>query len=200
MSGALPTSRAPASITVSSWSPTFISTAHSLKTQRRMRGGQRWKLRCTWGTMERADYLDLAGFLNAQRGQYGTFTITLPTGVWPRGTWGGTPLVVGVHAAGVASIAIDGLTIDITGAGKRGDFVKFSGHSKIYQLTADFNSSHTGTATLAIMPNLVAALADNEAITVSAVPFTVRLAGDEQGLDLQVPLQGVVAIDVIEDY
>jgi len=200
MSGALPTTRAPAQIQVTSWSPTFVSTAHSLKTQRRTRGGQRWKLHCTYGTMERATYLDLWGFLNAQRGQYGTFTITLPTGIWPLGTGWGTPLVNGALAAGASSVVCDGLSAGITGAGKRGDFVKFSGHSKVYQLTADFNSDGGGNGTFSIMPNLVTSVADNESITVSAVPFTVRLAGDEQPLDLQVPSQGVLSFDAIEDY
>lgn len=200
MSGTLPTSRRPASITVTSWSPTLVSRTQSLRSQRRTRGGQRWKLHLAYGTMEMADYLDLWGFLNAQRGQYSAFTLTLPTGIWPRGTWGGTPLAAGAASAGAASVAIDGLTTGVTGIGKRGDFVKFAGHSKVYQVTADFNSNGSGQATLPIMPNLVAAVADNEALTVSAVPFNVILAGDEMALDLAPPTQGVIAFDCIEDY
>lgn len=200
MSGTLPTSRRPASITVTSWSPTLVSRTQSLRTQRRSRGGQRWKLHCAYGTMERDDYLDLWGFLNAQRGQYSAFTLTLPSGIFPRGTWGGTPLANGAAAAGASSVAVDGLTISITGIGKRGDFIKFANHSKVYQLTADVNSNGSGQTTLSIMPNLVAAVADNEALTVSAVPFNVVLAADEMALDLSVPLQGTLSFDCIEDY
>jgi hypothetical protein len=61
MSGALPTTRSPAQITVTSWSPTLVSRAQSLKTQRRRRGAaiQRWRLHFEYGVMERTDYLDL---------------------------------------------------------------------------------------------------------------------------------------------
>jgi hypothetical protein len=85
--------------------------------------------------MEKTDYLDLWAFLNAQRGQYDTFTARCPSGISPRGSWGGTPLVNGAAAAGVASVAIDGLTPSVAGTGKRGDWIKFNGHSKVYQLT-----------------------------------------------------------------
>jgi hypothetical protein len=202
MSGALPTARAPAQLSISSWSPTLVSRTFSGKTQRRQRGGhiQRWKLHVVYGTMESSQYLDLWAFLNAQRGQYGTFTITLPTGIWPRGPWTGTPLANGASAAGASSIPIKGLSNSITAIGKNGDFIQFAGHSKVYQLTADINSDGSGNATVPILPNLVTAVADGEGITVSAVPFTCILAGDEQGLDLQPPTQGVIQFDAIEDY
>lgn len=187
---------------ITSWSPTLLSRAHSLKTQRRKRGGgvQRWRLSFGYGTMERDTYADLWAFLNSQAGQYGTLTLTLPTGIFPRGTWGGTPLVNGAHSAGATSITTDGHTISITGAGKRGDFVKFGGHSKVYQLTADFNSNGSGQATMAIFPALLAALADNDTITVSSVPFTCILASDMQDLELRPPTQGGLQFVAIEDY
>ena len=150
MSGALPTARQPSQVTVTSWSPTLISRAQSLKTQRRRRGAaiQRWKLRFQYGSMDRTEYLDLHAFINAQRGQWDTFTATLPSTVSPRGTWGGAPLVNGAVAAGLSSVAIDGLTPSIAGTGKRGDFIKFGGHSKVYQLSADADANGSGQATL----------------------------------------------------
>lgn len=202
MSGALPVTRNPAQITVTSWSPTLISRAQSLKTQRRRRGAaiQRWRLHFQYGTMEKTDYLDLWAFLNAQRGQWDTFTAMLPSGISPRGLLGGTPLVNGALAAGVSSAAIDGLSNNITGWGKRGDFFKFAGHSKVYQLTADADSNGSGQATLAFQPALAAAAADNEAVSFSAVPFTLILASDESDLALQPPTQGTLAFDAIEDF
>lgn len=202
MSGALPTTRAPAQITITSWSPTLVSRAQSLKTQRRRRGAaiQRWKLHFTYGVMEKTDYLDLWAFLNAQRGQYDTFTAFVPAGISPRGSWGGTPLVNGAAAAGAATVAIDGLTPSAAGSGKRGDWIKFNGHTKVYQLSADADANGSGQATLALMPALAAALADNEPIVFSSVPFTLILASDEQDLALQPPTQGTLAFDAIEDY
>lgn len=202
MSGALPTTRAPAQVEVSSWSPTLISRAQSLKTQRRRRGAgvQRWKLHFSYGTMERADYLSIWAFLNAQDGQFGTFTAVLPANISPQGTWGGTPLVNGAVAAGTSSVAMDGVTPSIAGTGKKGDFIKFGGHSKVYQLTADADANGSGQATLSLKPALLAAVADNEAIAFSSVPFTLILADDEQSLALHPPTQGTFDFSAIEDF
>lgn len=188
---------------IASWSPVLISRAHSGKTQRRKRGGNsahRWTFRYTYDHMESSLFMDLWAFLNAQDGQYETFTITLPTGISPRGSWGGVPLAVGVHAAGLSAVAIDGLTPSITGIGKTGDFIKFSSHTKVYQLKADISSNGSGQATLSLKPGLVAALADNEALTVSAVPFTVILTSDTSPLDLEAPVLGKLEFAAIEDF
>lgn len=199
---ALPTLRAPAQTEISSWSPTFVSRAHSMKTQRRQRGAgvQRWKVTCTYGTMEPSTYADLWGFLVALRGQYTPFTITLPSGIWPRGTWGGTPLVNGAVSAGASSIAIDGLTPNITGIGKRGDFLKLQNSTKIYMVPADFDSNGSGQATVPIFPNLLASVADNETVTVSSIPMNVILTSDEQALSLQPPVQGTLSFSAIEEF
>jgi hypothetical protein len=202
MSGTLPTSRAPMNVEVASWSPTFISRTHSMKTQRRRRGAgaQRWKLHFQYGVMERTDYLDLHAFLSSQRGQFGSFTAILPASISPLGTWGGTALANGAASAGASSVAIDGLTISITGIIKRGDFFKFSGHSKVYQADNDINSNGSGQATLTFFPPLLAAVADNEPLTSSSVPFTVILDGDEMALGLQPPTQGALEFSAVEDY
>lgn len=202
MSGALPTTRAPAQVSVSSVSPTFISTSHSLKEQVRRRGAgvQRWKLQFSYGTMERDEYMALWAFLNSQRGRYGSFTAALPANITPRGALGGTPLVMGAVSAGASSVAIDGCSNGITGWGKSGDFFKFNGHSKVYQLTADVDTDGSGQATLAFMPALAVDVADNDPVTFSDVPFTLRLLGDESGLDLQPPTQGTLDFAAIERY
>jgi hypothetical protein len=83
------------------------------------------------------------------------------------GVPGGTPLVVGAHAIGDATIAIDGMTAT-TGTYKEGDVVSFAGHTQTYVITADVTASGTGTATLPINPPLRAAVADNAAITLTA--------------------------------
>ena len=200
MSGALPTTRGPAAVEVSSVTPTLVSTTHSLRQQVRSRGAQRWKLSYRYGTMERDDYMALYAFLVSQRGQYDTFTMALPSGISPRGAWTGTPLVNGAVAAGLTSVAIDGLSNSITGIGKAGDFLKFSGHSKVYMLVSDVNSNGSGQATLTITPKLVAAVADNESLTVTSVPFTVALTDDLVALPIKPPVQGVIEFNALERY
>ncbi len=198
---ALPTTKAPAQIAVTSWSPTLVSRTQSLRTQRRSRGGQRWKLHVAYAPLKPDDFMALTAFLNALRGQFTVFTLALSTRIVPRGTWGGTPLAAGAAVAGASSVAIDGLTHGVTGIGKAGDFVKFAGHAKVYQASADFNSDSGGAATLPIFPNLVAAVADNEVLTISSVPFSVILAGDETGFEATpgAPF-GQVSFDCIEEY
>jgi len=63
---------------------------------------------------------------------------------------------------------------------KAGDFIKFSGHDKVYTLTAD------GSTTLAIEPPLASALVDNETVTYNDVPFTMAFAADTQEMSVGV--------------
>ena len=57
-------------------------------------------------------------------------------------------------------------------------------HGKVYMLTADADSDALGAATLQFMPSLVATPADNEALTIDQVPFTVRLRADSVSYQL----------------
>lgn len=179
MSGSLPTSPAPARISIRAVQPALVSVTHSLKSQRRSRGVHRWALEYTWPTLRRADIATLVAFLEQQRDEYDTFTLVLPRISSARGALGGTPLVNNAsgYAVGSTSIALDGASNNITGWVLTGDFVKFAGHAKVYRATADANSNGSGQVTLAIWPPLYAAVADNEAATLADVPFTVRQAG-----------------------
>jgi hypothetical protein len=179
VSGTLPATPAPNSVRITSYQPTLVSVAHSLKRQARTRGAQRWAAVLGYPNMTRATFAPLWAFLIAQRGQYDTFQAPLPGYETPQGTATGTPLAKGAAAAGASSIPTDGWTISITGILKAGDFVKFSAHTKVYMVTADANSNGAGEATLSIQPKLVAAVADNEALTVNSVPFTWQLASDQ---------------------
>jgi hypothetical protein len=176
MSGTFPTTPAPSSMSLRSIQPTLISVAHSLKRQVRSRGGQRWGFALGFQNRTRDEMAPLLAFALAQVGQYETFTYTPPVIGTPRGVATGTPLVVGAHTTG-RSVATDGWTPSIT-VMKAGDFLKFANHAKVYMLTADAVSSGGGAATLAIEPELVSDLADNEAMTITAVPFTVAFASD----------------------
>ena len=76
-------------------------------------------------------------------------------------------------------IALDGFTASTTGALKAGDLIKFANHSKVYMVQSDIDSNSSGELTVLISPNLVAALADNEAVTVNKPSFTVYLENNE---------------------
>ena len=199
MSGALPTRPAPARATLRSVQPTRVSVAHSLKRQARTRGAQRWGMRFAFPPMKRAEFAALHAFLLSQRGQADTFTTVLPGHTAPQGTWAGAPVVSGAGQSG-ASVALSGFTASQTGVAKAGDLLKFAGHSKVYMVTADANSSGTGTATLSIQPALIASPANGEALTTSSVPFTVALASDNLDANLSPGVIYGLEIDLVEAW
>jgi hypothetical protein len=67
-------------------------------------------------------------------------------------------------------------------------------------VTADANSSGTGTATLSIQPALIASPANGEALTTSSVPFTVALASDNLDANLSPGVIYGLEIDLVEAW
>jgi hypothetical protein len=118
-------------------------------------------------------------FIVKQRGAKESFTITYPSYMNAQGNETGTVLVNGVHTAGDTTIAMDGFAGDGAGRFLAGDFIKFSGHDKVYMITDDATSS-SNASTVTIEPPLVSALANNETVTYDSVPFTVYLLNDVQ--------------------
>ena len=106
------------------------------------------------------------------------------------------PLVNGATASGRA-VPTDGWP-SFMRVMRAGDFIKFGGHNKVYMLTADATSNGAGQATLAIEPGLYAAVADNAAVTHSAVPFTVAFAADTQETGINPPFLATFACELVE--
>jgi hypothetical protein len=193
MSGTFPTSPKAAAITVTSVSPTLVSTTHSFKEQRRIRGGQRWQLDLQFPPMTRAEFAPIYAFIVSQRGQAETFSYAPPVIGSTQGESPDTdtPLVnspdVGVDPvpvlAGETTIPTDGWTGSVTIL-KAGDFIKFGNHSKVYMITADVDSDAAGEADITITPPLKSNLADDESISVYDVPFNVRLDSDSAEYDV----------------
>ena len=199
MSGSLPTLVNPTTVAFHSIQPTRISVAHSLKRQARTNSVQKWALSFGYTVLNRATIMSFYGFLIGQRGQADTFTTVLPGHTTPQGSWAGAP-VVGAAAQTGTSIALTGFTASQTGVAKAGDFLKFAGHTKVYMVTADANSSVSGTATLSIQPALLQSPGAGESITVSNVPFTVALASDNLDGNIQAGPIYSFNIDLVEVY
>ena len=182
MAGTLPASPAPARIEIGSIQPSLVSVAHSLKRQTRSRGGQRWGFALTFVNRTRAQIATLAAFALAQRGQYETFSFSPPVFGLTQSVVSGAPVVDGAQTVG-RSIVTDGWANSVT-AMKAGEFVKFANHAKVYMLTADVTSNGSGQATISIEPALYAAVANDEAITVTSVPFTCAFLSDSHEIAL----------------
>jgi len=178
MSGTFPTTPVPLSIEVQSIEPTLVSVANNLRRQTRSRGGQRWLFKCVFPPLARSDFDPIFAFSVAQRGQFETFTWTPTTIGTTRGVSSETPVVNGALAAGVSSAALDGMTVSTSNILRSGDFIKFSGHTKVYMVTADMSSDGSGEATVSFAPKLDSAVADDETLTIASVPFQVGFASD----------------------
>jgi len=178
MSGALPDTSFDA-INIKSQQKTLVSTTDSGKTFRRQVDGQRWTFTVSYPLMPRSTFAPIQAFIIKQRSQKENFTITFPSYLNAQGNENTTINVNGVHAVGDTTIDIDGFHADGAGRLKAGDFIKFSGHSKVYMIMADVTSS-SNAATVTIEPPLRSALADDETVTYDSVPFTVYLNSDVQ--------------------
>jgi len=197
MSGTFPSIPALAGLKIVSSTPTFVSTAHSLKRQVRSRGGHRWLLEGEYPAMTRDEFAPVYAFAVAQRGRYETFTFVLPGLAAPRGSIPGTPVVDGADQTG-RSIDTKGWTASQSGILKAGDFIKFNGSAKVYMVTADADSDGSGNATLSIEPALVTSPGDEEALVVEDVPFTCAFASDIAETSVSPPLLFSFQISMVE--
>ena len=156
--------------------PSLMNQTLSGKRQIRQIGGQYFTFTVSMPPMERVDGQAIYAFLQKQKGMINTFKIG-----YPLDNLGASKLetdikVVGTQSAGDANIASDGFS-QTTNALRAGDLIKFANHTKVYMVTDDITASG-GSASILISPPLVAAVADNEVITVNKPQFTVYLTGD----------------------
>lgn len=178
MSGALPSTNFQA-INVKSNQITQVSVSDSGRSFRRQVAGQRWSFTLSFPIMSRSDFAPLMAFIIKQRGMKENFTVTFPSYMNAQGNETGTVSVNGAHSAGDTTIDLDGFAANGGGRLVSGDFIKFSGHNKVYMIVSDVTAS-SNAATVTIEPALVSALTNNETVTYDSVPFTVYCENDVQ--------------------
>lgn len=184
-----PTSPAFNAINLESVSPTLTSTAINGRMQSRKIGGQKWTLTASYAVMTRTEFNPVFAFVVSQQGSHGVFTM-VPTGIGSTsGTASGT-VTTSATVAGLASVTVAGLTGDL----KAGDVVKFSGHDKVYMLTAD----RSGDGDLSITPALIKAVTSSDTVVYEDVPFTVRLSNDIQGYKVSSGMFYKYEVDFVE--
>ena len=177
MSGTFPTSPNFQALAFQDNRPTLINQTLSGKRQVRQIGGQYFTFTVSMPPMEQLEAQAIFAFLQKQKGMFETFLVGYPLN--NKGTSHSETdiLVVGAQSAGDAAIASDGFS-HTNNALRAGDLIKFANHSKVYMVTDDITASG-GAASITISPPLVAAVADNEAITVNKPQFTVYLSTGE---------------------
>lgn len=171
MSGTFPTTIKPTRFEITSFSPTLVSTSHSLKRQVRKRGGgvQRWAMKMEFPPMKRASFAEYEAFIINQAGQYETFEYTPPDDlVGALGTYSGSVSVNGDHTAGDTTIAVTGQS----GTLNAGSWVSFANHTKVYKIVTNSTSS------LNIFPALQENVDNTTVVTYDSPTFTVSLTMD----------------------
>lgn len=136
-------------------------------------------------SMKRADAEVWVAFLWALRGRVGTFLMGDPANSSPRGTWAGTPVVNGAHAAGVRTVALKNFTAGATG--KQGDWLQFGSGStsELHKVLVDFTADGAGLASVELGPRMRRALSDNAAIVSSGARGLWQLASNTRSYSIR---------------
>lgn len=170
-------------------SPAYVNQAQSLKTIAVSTGAQRWELTLTTGDLTEADFRRVWAFLNSLSGKAKTFDIKLPLFSKPLGVVTGLVQSFASHNVGDNVINFTNYIAEI------GDFLRFAGHSKTYQVIDVAGSSAT------IFPPLIKGVGVSEVVQVSDLLFHARLNSNIS--KLKVPSSNKIAklkFKIIEDF
>lgn len=171
----------PRSTTVTSLVQNIANITQSLRRVVSSRGGQRWQIELTFPPLSRNEATELWTFLNAQSGRLGAFNFILPNQP-QRGTMAGVPRVAGDAQSGnlVTTVGWPQSSANVL---RVGDFIRFSGHYKTYQVTADVSSGTTGYAHIPVFPALHAAPFSGSAL-IADNRFRCSLTTDETKIEI----------------
>ena len=177
MSGQFPTDPNFKSLVFTDNRPILLNQTLSGKKSARQIGAQYFSFTVQMPPVDQLKAQEIFAFLSKQKGGYENFTIAAPLNNKGNSHSETDILVNGATSAGASAVPMDGFS-HTNHALRAGDLIKFAGHSKVYMVQDEVTASG-GSATVNIQPNLVAAVADNEAVTTNKPLFNVYLANDE---------------------
>ena len=177
MAGQFPTDPNFRSLVFTDNRPVLINQTLSGKKSARQIGAQYFSFTVQMPPVDQLKAQEIFAFLSKQKGGYENFTIAAPLN--NKGTSHSETdiLVNGATSAGASAVPMDGFS-HTNHALRAGDLIKFAGHSKVYMVQDEVTASGGG-ATVNIQPNLVASVANNEAVTTNKPLFNVYLENDE---------------------
>lgn len=97
---------------------------------------------------------------------------------------------------GTKTIPVNGTA---SGTLKKGDFIKFSDHDKVYQLTSDTNLDGSSVDTISIFPGLLQTLTSGATVTYNNVPFQVTNLNDNLEIEMDIDGYFKYKLDLIEN-
>ena len=215
MSGTLPINSFN-KVTIKNNTPTATSVSISGRRQSKQLAAQYWTIDCDYPPLDRSEMAQIMAFLNKQKNSLSSFQVVLPQYSRSNGTvkyliGGMTDATLSVRSAATITATTVYVNFDTlrpshfvsagttaTGALKAGDFIKFTNHDKVYQLTDDVTVDSSGNATLNIFPGLFTALTTTENVWYWDTPFTVFNTENTQEYQLTVGDQASVTLKLHE--
>lgn len=167
--------------------------------QSQTHAGQMWTGTVSLPPLMKDDGAEWAGFLASLRGRHGSFLLGDPLRTTPRGVVGGVPVVNGADQTG-NELAIRGVTANVTGWLKRGDYVQLgtSATSTLHIIGADVDTDVSGNATLDIWPGIRTSPADGATVTTSNCVGVFKLASNKRSWSIDAPWRYGVSFSVEE--
>ena len=198
MSGTLPTSPAFQSVTIKSNNPNIVTISTSGRRQVKTQQSQFFSFTAAYPPMTRTQFAPIMAFVTKQRGAFESFTMILPDYSTTNGAFTNQACTTtNSETIGATAIELTSGSVTQAGALKAGDFVKFTGHNKVYMITSDVDFS-SGSATMNIEPGLLVAVGSGVTIDYTDVEFTVFLSNDVQEFNTGLASVATYEIDMRE--
>ena len=175
-----PTVTGSASVTIEALSVVGITQSiFTLEEQVQAHQGQAWAASVGLPTMKRTNAEQWIAFFLSLNGIEGTFLMSDPGGLTPRGTADdtpGTPVIDGASQTGNA-LAIDGCPVSETGYLLKGDYIQLSSGitTRLHRILNDADTDSLGAVTLDIWPNLRESPGDGGTVVVENALGLFRL-------------------------
>lgn len=175
--------------------PTITSETNSGKRRRVGQGTSYYSWTAKYAPLTPREAGPIIGFVRYAEGPLYSFEIILPQISYttaynqPANTFVTSSNI----AVGSANVKLINCSVnrEILGAG---DFFKFDNHSKVYQAVIACNSDGSGNATLQFASPTVSNVSAGTKLTITAVPFTATLDGQEQ--DINFSYGGITTLEV----
>jgi hypothetical protein len=204
-------------VTVRTVTPTVATTSVSGISQRKQIAGQFWEFDVEYSHLSRKQFNQVMGFLSKQRNSLYSFTVTMPvlsdtsgsvaTVAADNSGLSTTMTITGNAGTGSSSVNFDtaynssyftSSGVDATEGLVAGDFIKFSNHDKVYQITDDVTFNASGGGTINFFPNLTDAVTTSDTIVYTQVPFTVFNKRDTQEFQFGIGGENAITIQLQE--
>lgn len=164
-------------------------------------GGGYWEISLDLLRKSREEHDIIFAFLNKLQGRFHEFGLQLPEYSQSKGDYTDNILVNNPDNINSGNtVSLQGLIPNRQNILKRGDFIQFEGHNKVYIVTQDIHSNNDGESQLEISPNLVETPIHNAKVIYRDVTWQVRNTTDDITLNLDLQIKAGWSLTFQEVY